>query len=58
LFGETHPAAKIARNGPWSMLSDSWSTENQDVTHGQPDESDKTMEIVKDFDRSHSSYIG
>jgi len=54
-FGNDHPAAKIAVEGPWSMLPRSWSSET-----AEPDyvpQSHREMELIKDFDRSHSKYI-
>jgi hypothetical protein len=54
-FGDVHPASKIAAAGPWSMLPRAWpseQTESTDVSY-----SHRGMELVKDFDRSHSRYI-
>ena len=55
-FGDQHPASKIATTGPWSMLPKPWFSESQsnltDITES------RAMELVKDFDRSHSNYIG
>lgn len=54
-FGSDHPASKIAADGPWSMLPRSWSPEQAEsdyVPH-----SHREVELVKDFDRSHASYI-
>jgi hypothetical protein len=54
-FGEDHPATRIARNGPWAMLPRSLLPE----TRGEVgvNQSNRDMELVKDFDRSHSNYI-
>ena len=55
-FGEDHPASKIAKAGPWSILAKSWTyeipEESTDLSRSQ-----RGMELVKDFDRSHSKYI-
>jgi len=54
-FGDDHPASKIAAAGPWSMLPRSWPSEHADsidITRSR-----REMELVKDFDRSHSKYI-
>ena len=53
-FGNDHPASKIAAAGPWSMLPRSWSSEQANPIDPQ---SHREMELVKDFDRSHSRYI-
>jgi len=53
-FGNDHPASKIATAGPWSMLPRSWSSEQADSVDMQ---SHREMELIKDFDRSHSRYI-
>jgi len=54
-FGNDHPAFKIAAAGPWSMLPRSWSSEQADSIDIR--QSHREMELVKDFDRSHSRYI-
>jgi hypothetical protein len=54
-FGNDHPASKIATAGPWSMLPRTWSSEQADSIDTPP--SRREMELVKDFDRSHSRYI-
>ena len=54
-FGNDHPASKIAAAGPWSMLPRSWSAEQADSI--DIFQSRREMELVKDFDRSHSRYI-
>jgi hypothetical protein len=54
-FGDDHPASKIAAAGPWSMLPRSWPSEQADST--DITQSRREMELVKDFDRSHSKYI-
>jgi hypothetical protein len=55
-FGDQHPATRIATAGPWSMLPKSWFSERQsDLTDVAES---RAMELVKDFDRSHSNYIG
>jgi len=53
-FGNDHPASRIAAAGPWSMLPRSWSSgaDSNDVP-----QSHREMELIKDFDRSHSKYI-
>ena len=51
-FGENHPAAKIATAGPWAILN--WPNENQPPIEVNPP---RAMELVRDFDRSHLSYI-
>jgi len=53
-FGNDHPASKIAVAGPWSMLPRSWSSEGADSVDMQ---SRREMELIRDFDRSHSKYI-
>ena len=53
-FGDNHPASKVAISGPWSMLPRSWSTEDANSIVAQPV---REMQLVKDFDRSHSKYI-
>ena len=55
-FGENHPASKIAIAGPWSVLSKSWGYETPEdsIDFGG---SQREMELVRDFDRSHSQYI-
>jgi hypothetical protein len=55
-FGEDHPASKIATTGPWSMLPKSWSYETS-ADSIDFNESQRGMELVRDFDRSHSTYI-
>jgi len=54
-FGDDHPTSKIAAAGPWSMLPRSWPSEQADST--DITQSRREMELVKDFDRSHSKYI-
>jgi len=54
-FGNDHPASKIAAAGPWSMLSRTWSSEQVDSNDILQSHSE--MELIKDFDRSHSRYI-
>jgi hypothetical protein len=49
-FGDVHPASKIAAAGPRAWPSEQ--TESTDVSY-----SHRGMELVKDFDRSHSRYI-
>ena len=55
-FGDDHPASKIATAGPWSMLPKSWAyatpEDSTDFSRSQ-----RGMELVRDFDRSHSKYI-
>jgi len=53
-FGDNHPASKIAADGPWSILPRSWSeqTDSTDIPQSR-----REMELIKDFDRSHSRYI-
>jgi hypothetical protein len=54
-FGDDHPTSKIATNGPWTMLPQSWSYEDQgSIEFGR---SRRDMELIRDFDRSHSNYI-
>jgi len=53
-FGNEHPASKIAAEGPWSMLPRSWASEQAELDYVQ---SHREMELIKDFDRSHSRYI-
>src|SRR5208337_3121100 len=55
-FGDDHPASKIAAEGPWSMLPRSWSPEQAESDYVP--QSHREMELIKDFDRSHSRYIG
>ena len=55
-FGDDHPASKIAAAGPWSMLSKSWAYESADIPTDF-NQSKRGMELVRDFDRSHSKYI-
>ena len=55
-FGNDHPASKIAAEGPWSMLPRSWTPEQ--VESDFVPKSHREMELIKDFDRSHSRYIG
>ena len=51
-FGDNHPASRIATAGPWAMLN--WPNEKRSsIELSQP----RDMELVKDFDRSHSNYI-
>jgi hypothetical protein len=52
-FGDNHPASKIATAGPWAMLK--WPNEQGgSIEVSQPP---RGMELVRDFDRSHSNYI-
>jgi hypothetical protein len=54
-FGPTHPASKVATDGPWSLLSNPGSKEL--LLHADEIDPSK-VELIKDFDRSHSaSYI-
>lgn len=55
-FGKDHPATRIAESSPWAMLPGSWSEEGHVAIESE--QSRRGMELVKDFDRSHSSYIG
>jgi hypothetical protein len=54
-FGVDHPASKIAAEGPWSMLARSWASEQTGSDYAP--QSHREMELIKDFDRSHSRYI-
>lgn len=54
-FGDDHPASKIAAYGPWSMLPRSWSSEQTEA--GYAPRLHREIELIKDFDRSHSRYI-
>ena len=54
-FGVDHPASKIATAGPWSVLPRSWPSEEAEST--DITQSNREIELVKDFDRSHSRYI-
>lgn len=51
-FGDNHPAARIATTGPWAMLN--WPNEDSPRIVLSPP---RDMELVRDFDRSHLSYI-
>jgi hypothetical protein len=52
-FGDNHPASRIATAGPWAMLK--WPNEERGpIELSQPP---RGMELVRDFDRSHSNYI-
>ena len=54
-FGSDHPASRIAADGPWSMLPRSWLSEQAESDYVP--RSHREMELIKDFDRSHSRYI-
>jgi len=54
-FGSDHPASKIAAEGPWSMLPRSCSSEETESDYVR--QSHRELELIKDFDRSHSRYI-
>lgn len=54
-FGADHPAAKVASEGPWSLLPNAGSKDL--LLHADGSEPNE-VELVKDFDRSQSaSYI-
>ncbi len=48
-MGEDHPASRLARTGPWSLL--------RGVPLNEMEAPQRVMEIVKDFERSYQSYI-
>jgi hypothetical protein len=48
-FGEDHPASRLARMGPWSLL--------RGAPLNEVEAPKRVMEIVKDFERSNQSYI-
>ncbi|MDQ1280603.1 MAG: hypothetical protein QG670_1866 [Thermoproteota archaeon] len=48
-FGEDHPASRLSRMGPWSLL--------RGVPLKDTEAPQRVMEIVKDFERSNQSYI-
>lgn len=48
-LGEDHPASRLARMGPWSLL--------RGVPLNEIEAPERVMEIVKDFERSNQSYI-
>lgn len=48
-FGEDHPATRLARVGPWSLL--------EGIPVDDVEAPKRVMEIVKDFERSSKGYI-
>jgi len=48
-FGEDHPASRLAKMGPWSLL--------RGLPLDEVEAPKRVMEIVKDFERSNQSYI-
>ena len=56
-FGSEHPAARIAKAGPWSMLPKSWAYKNPGHLALTSPTRDKEIELIRDFDRSHLTYI-